>query len=124
MDPFFLMNIDWDGTKIIGQVSESVIEPFWCLDRYTDSLDRSRYALCTFTLTLEIGEYLGSCFYICLASRIEYPIQELLPSQGHISYDSLFFADRTQLLTALEGPIKEPPIKNIRHRLQSILALD
>lgn len=121
MDPYFLLNIEWVDTHLFGQVSESILEPFYCLE-YFPQHEHGNIYQGTYALSIDINDYGGMFFFRCMFVNAEYPVAKFAEWEGKISFDLLTNAERSGLHYVLEG-IK-PNLIATRDRLQAILALD
>lgn len=121
MDPYFLLNIEWVDTHLFGQVSESMLEPFYCLECFPQH-EHGNYYTGTYALSIDIADYGGMLYFRCMFVNAEYPIPKFAEWEGKLPFDLLTNAERSQLHYTLEGI--EPNLITTRDRLQAILALD
>ena len=121
MDPFHLLNIKWWDTYLFGQISESMLEPFYCLECFLQH-HRGNYYTGTYALSLDTGKYGGVLYFRCMFVNAGYPIAEFAEWEGKLPFDLLTNAERSHLHYTLEGT--EPNLITTRDRLQAILALD
>lgn len=121
MDAFYLLNIAWGNTHLFGQVSESMLEPFYCLECFPQH-QHGNYYTGTYSLSIDIGEYGRMLYFRCMFINAEYPIAKFAEWEGKLPFDLVTNAERSQLHYTLEGT--EPNLITTRDRLQAILALD
>ena len=121
MDPFYLLNIGWSDTHLFGQISESMLEPFYCLKCFPQHY-HGNYYTGTYALTIDIGKYGGVLYFSYMFVNAEYPIAKFAEWEGKLPFDLLTNAERSHLHYTLEGT--EPNLITTRDRLQAILALD